>query len=167
MTTIRAIKSREDGGIDITIPSPQYIQQLMMEKNISESEAVVLIFQKDAPDADIIDVKDIPTDRRYRNDWCIKNRKINIDMVKAKSHFLEMLRKQRNKELDDTDAIILRAQEQNKNNEVQEFKTKRQSLRDLPQTIQPILDQATTVDDLDNIFNSFGYGISPNGEEPT
>jgi hypothetical protein len=161
MTTKRAIKSRPDGGVDITIPAPQYVQQLMREQQITEDQAVALIIERDAPGAEIVEASDIPSDRRYRNCWCKSGKAIAVDMPKARQQFMAELREQRNKDLSDSDVLMTRATEQGKTTEAQALKQARQALRDLPATMEPLVDACQSVADLDQLAAERQYGVAP------
>jgi hypothetical protein len=60
--TQRIIYPTDDGGVAIIIPAPEYIAEHTIEE----------LATKDVPEGKsfkIVDVKDIPTDRTFRNAW--------------------------------------------------------------------------------------------------
>jgi hypothetical protein len=58
----RIIYPNDNGGVDIIIPSPEYLETHTIEE----------LAAKDVPAGKsykIVDVEDIPTDRTFRNAW--------------------------------------------------------------------------------------------------
>jgi hypothetical protein len=58
----RIIYPNDNGGVDIIIPSPEYLETHTIEE----------LAAKDVPagkEYKIVDVEDIPTDRTFRNAW--------------------------------------------------------------------------------------------------
>jgi hypothetical protein len=58
----RIIYPNDNGGVDIIIPSPEYLAEHTIEE----------LAAKDVPQGKpykIVDVADIPTDRTFRNAW--------------------------------------------------------------------------------------------------
>ena len=97
---------------------------------------------------EIIDASSIPSDRTFRDAWEQDGAKIKIDMPKARVIYMDKIRVVRNKELEKTDKIILRDEEQGK--DVSALKTERQSLRDIPQNLD--LESASTPEELTAIW---------------
>jgi hypothetical protein len=60
--TQRIIYPKDDGGVAIIIPAPEYLETHTIEE----------LAAKDVPEGKpykIVDVTDIPTDRTFRNAW--------------------------------------------------------------------------------------------------
>lgn len=123
----RIIYTREDGGVSIIIPSPDW------EGTIEE------LAVKDVPDDidyQIVDETDIPSDRTFRNAWKEGQGKPEVDMPKAREIHMGRIRIDRDKKLTELD----------KRNYGSEFDAERQTLRDIPQSFD--LEIATTPDEL-------------------
>lgn len=170
MTNRRIIVRKPDETVEILIPANEYVQELI-NNGMTEEEAVDFIKNKDIEsglETKKLDVSEISTDRRYRNCWkweTSKANKIGIDMVKAKAQFMSKMRETRNKELQETDAEMVRINEIGGPQEISDLKKRRQSLRDIPQNWQAQVDAAVTTEDLDSVYNSNGgYGVSPEKE---
>lgn len=123
----RIIYTREDGGVSIIIPSPDW------EGTIEE------LAVKDVPDDidyQIVDETDIPSDRTFRNAWKEGQGKPEVDMPKAREIHMGRIRIDRDKKLTELD----------KRNYGSEFDAERQTLRDIPQSFD--LEIATNPDEL-------------------
>ena len=60
--TKRIIYPKDDGGVAVIVPSPEYLAEHTIEE----------LAAKDVPagkEYKIVDVEDIPTDRTFRNAW--------------------------------------------------------------------------------------------------
>jgi len=90
----------------------------------------------------------LPATRRWRNQWTHSGGVVGVDMAKARVQRMVELRAERDSRLAASDASILRAQEQNDVPAVNDLKTKRQALRDLPVTMQAAVDAITDPDAL-------------------
>lgn len=92
----------------------------------------------------------IPTDREFREAWTDTTPEavIDINMEKARIIHLDRIRVKRNAKLAFLDTEGIKAQDMGLIAELDEIRTKKQVLRDLPQTLQKDLEAAKTVDDL-------------------
>lgn len=169
MTNRRIVVRKPDETVEILIPADDYVQELI-NSGMTEEEAIDFIKNKDIEsglETKKVDVSEISTDRRYRNCWKWETRKANkidVDMVKAKAQFMSKMREIRNKELQETDEEMSRINEIGTTQEISELKTRRESLRDIPQNWQAQVDAAVTTEDLDSVYNSNGgYGVPPEG----
>ena len=72
MSNLRIIFSYQDNSVGIIIPAPNYVK-ILMDKGMSEIEAVTFIQNKDLPPEalrpEIINVSLIPAEFRYRRDY--------------------------------------------------------------------------------------------------
>lgn len=93
--------------------------------------------------ARIIDESDIPTDRLFRNAWTDQydTPTVDVDMDKARNIHMDRIREVRNRELLDSDRALMKALDQGNDNMINELKSKRQELRDLPQMFQSEVDE--------------------------
>jgi len=98
----------------------------------SVEEELELVKQID-PKAKIIDRKDVPTTRIFRNAWKTYYSQVTVDLEKAKVMHLDRLREKRNKKLEELD----KEQLQNLSNpaELNRLEAEKQSFRDLPATV--------------------------------
>lgn len=74
MTTKRIAYERPDGGVSVIVPSPVYVQRLM-DRGMTEAEAVEAVRQKDTPDeatrSEVLESADLPP-RKSRDRWRIE-----------------------------------------------------------------------------------------------
>lgn len=113
------------------------------EREIDEQVWLDFVIAKDLPAGapfSTIEHADIPTDKTYRNAWRKGATGVEVDMPKARLIHMERIRKVRNKELEKSDDELLKALENG--GPATPLKTKRQKLRDIPQTFD--LETATT-----------------------
>ena len=95
-----------------------------------------------------VEEETIPVDElnvRYRDAWDYTT-SIDIDINKAREICLALLREERNKQLAKLDVEELRASTVKERNEV---RAEKERLRDLPETISPQLESATTLEELE------------------
>lgn len=101
----------------------------------------------DATDLKEITADDIPADRSFRDAWVAgKDAPIDHCMVKSKEILLNKVRRVRNKELEVSDALYVRATEKNDKDEISALKKHRQQLRDCTEDIK-----AAEFKDLDEV----------------
>lgn len=116
-------------------------------------EFIKFVMEKDVPawatDVTVVTDADIPSSRYFREAWKVVGGKVVIDMQKAKEIKLSHIRKERNAMLDETDKLFISKLE--KGQDLNDIKSKRQKLRDIPQDAQ--LD-GLTVDQLES-FDAF------------
>lgn len=125
----KIIYSDEDGNISIVIPSPKWQLEEIFGP-MSENQYRKHVWDKSVP-PDAIDPKeisddDIPQDRYFRNAWrpC-PEKKIRIDMPKAREIHMEKIRRHRDKRLKELDIDTMRGID---------VQPQKQVLRDIPQT---------------------------------
>ena len=113
----RIIYTQSNGILAIIIPSPRW------DGTIEE------LAQKDVPEGKsykIVDINEIPTDRIFRNAWEEgTTSSVKINMMKARDIHMDKIRSARDKKLIELD----------KRKYGSEFDTERQTLRDIPQTV--------------------------------
>lgn len=122
-------------GVFILVPSPN------CKRSIEE------IAKKDVSDGipyEIVEDDVVPVDWTFRNAFIMKGRTIEVDILKARIIHMERIRRVRNEELIKSDADVTREMENG--GVTPALKTKRQALRDIPQTFD--LDQFTDADSL-------------------
>ena len=92
----------------------------------------------------------IPKDREFREAWADTTPElvIDFDMVKARAIHLGRIRVKRNAKLALLDIEAIKAQDMGLVDKLAQIRVEKQTLRDLPQTIQADLDAAKTVEEL-------------------
>lgn len=75
-----------------------------------------------------------PKDRDFRDAFSVKDKNIEVDMPKARGIHMDRIREARNAELTESDKDYMRALESEDKAALATLKTKRQELRDIPQT---------------------------------
>jgi len=124
------------GGVNVVIPSPEYIAEHTIEELAAKDVPAGKPYQ-------IVDVSDIPSDRTFRNAWELGvSRKITINLDKAKDITKDRLRAERTPLLQAQDIAFQRALEQQL--DTTEIVAEKQRLRDIPQ----LADQANTLEEL-------------------
>ena len=95
----------------------------------------------------------IPIDREFRSAWSdiTPQPVIDIDMQKARDIHLSRIRMKRNEMLSKLDIDAIKAQDMGDSEKLLAVRGKKQELRDLPETLRPILDAAETVEQLKEI----------------
>ena len=88
----------------------------------------------------------------YMNAWEIKSNKIKINTKKAKEEHLQHLREIRNITLQKRDMDMLIALGKNDTAKVKELEEEKQTLRDLPKSVEPALKKAKTFSDIKQIM---------------
>lgn len=86
------------------------------------------------PNGKIINISEVPKDRKYRSAWNFNGQKIEINLDKAKEIKLKEIRKLRDEKLKELDIDFIKALEDNKDTKNITIEKKR--LRDLPQSIE-------------------------------
>lgn len=114
-------------------------ENLQIVSPASDDDAgVALAIEKSVmPNTDkwfIVDHTDLPSDRYFRNAWTHSDGKPTIDIDKAKAIKLAAIRRDRNAALDATDKEVAKLTDQGA--DLTAIRTKRQALRDLPQTVK-------------------------------
>ena len=122
-------------------PSPEYISQFD-----SEDKAIAAIIAKD-----IIDKSQVP-DRKFRDSWKQESSSVVEDMTKARAIHMDRIRVYRNAELAKEDINYQRAIEADDNDTKAAVATKKQALRNIPQTFD--LSGASNGEELDALWPS-------------
>lgn len=84
---------------------------------------------------EIVDTKDIPQDRTFREAWRNRGKRLEVDMPEARKIHLDRVRIARAPLLDQLDRDWMRATGQGKKADADAVEAKRQALRDLTTTI--------------------------------
>jgi hypothetical protein len=149
MTTSRIIYTRPDGGVSVVVPAPNFIADFAG----TEAEAMAAVQAKSVPadaiEAEIVDVTVISSDRAFRDAWVKKGGRIEVDIPKARAIKTDQIRPERNERLATLDIDYMRADESGDTSEKQRIANVKQTLRDLPATIQPDLDAISQPEELE------------------
>lgn len=94
----------------------------------------------------VVEQKDIPTDRAYRNAWIHDGVKIDHDIVKAREIHLDKIRQARTEALGVLDKDWMKAVGQGDAATAATVEAERQKLRDAPATVE--VDKASTIEEL-------------------
>lgn len=148
----RIVYTRPDGGVSIVIPAPQ--AQRADETEADFLTRVRAAIPQDARDVTICEDTDIPADRTFRNAWTLDPARpktpVGVDMPKARDIHMTRIREARAPEFARLDGEWMRATGQNDAAEAARIEAERQTLRDLPQTLD--LTAAATADELKAIW---------------
>jgi len=132
------------------------------EQNI-QKEIDKSMFPQGAPVSwRLIDRREVPQDRIYRNALVDKDRKLQFDMPKAREIHRERMRAVRNEKLALLDIEMVRAMElpgtgaATRDNRTQEIATKKQRLRDV--TDLPEIESAQTIEELRAVWPDYLNG---------
>jgi hypothetical protein len=91
-----------------------------------------------------INKEDIPKDRSFRNAFTFVDGKFGHDMVKARALHKERLRRKRNEKLQQLDDDWMKAAGQKKQAQADAIEAARQTLRDVPATLDAAIEAAAT-----------------------
>lgn len=132
----RIVFKNNDGTCGIIVPSDDSIDDDGLKK----------LAEKDVPKGlewRIVSVKNIPSDRTFRNAWTDDNatNTVDVDMHKARNIHMTNIRLKRNKKLQELDIETMRGKD---------VQSKKQVLRDLPKKTD--LSKAKTPEDLMKIW---------------
>lgn len=151
---------RKDGGIAITYPNDPrrdeetesgYIDRIAKGAvPVDGRDEVTRALIPCAEQVAVLPRDAIPSDRDYRAAWAwfTEMPKIDIDMTKARTIKLGLLRAIRDEKLKAMDIEYTKALESKDAARQEAVATVKQQLRDMPQTIGPLLDACNTLDDL-------------------
>jgi len=137
-----------DGKIAVTTPCAPVLE------NESEEEYLDRIAQKLIDDGVATawtrlpncQCTEIPEDREYRNSWDHDGQKIIHNMGVAREIHMTNIRSQRNAQLEKIDVEVRKAYGDGER--IAQLEAEAQRLRDIPQTIRPQLNAATTIEEL-------------------
>jgi hypothetical protein len=138
-------------GVSIVYPVPKSnVEQILgpLTDEDYEKHVYSVSIPKDAKNPRALDDNEIPKDRYFRDAWIDNNGKLDIHLLKARDVHINKLRELRNEKLKASDAILLKALETQDRHQIKSISLLRQSLRDMPQTIN--LDSITDLEKLKN-----------------
>lgn len=133
-----------ESGVSVVHPNPR-----LRRDGESEESFVARIAAKSVPEkavAVVINLDNLPTSRTFRAAWSIQGRGVAVDMPKARAIHMERIRAARDALLVRLDGEALAAMDQERNADLAEIRTTKQTLRDLPQTLD--LDKFKTPEEL-------------------
>lgn len=148
----------EDGGVSVVhvadstrmmIPRPGFPPMLEPEPYWLQRIAAHVV-PPTAQDVHVVDVKDIPTDRSFRNAWSHKAGVISVHMDKARDIHRGKLRAARQPMLQQLDVEYQRAHERGDEEHMKTVAVAKQVLRDVTQ--HPDIDAAQTPNELKAIW---------------
>lgn len=144
MTTKRIAYTRaEDDGVSVIIPAPEAQNKGETEDDFIERCRVVGV-PGDATNVVVIEAADQPI-RAFRNAWRQTGAQApRTDMSLARAIKTDQIRVERDTRLALEDTAYMRADETGDTAEKARIAVKKQALRDLPATIQPLLSAAAT-----------------------
>lgn len=138
----RIIYQSSDGGVHVVIPNPTSL--LSLEQIAAKSVPTGTPYR-------IINTKELPTDRFFRNAWEVESitndlsgtstKSIRINLEKAKNIAHDIRRIKREEEFAPYDNIIAK---QIPGNSAQQAESERQKIRDKYATMQQQIDNSTT-----------------------
>lgn len=141
----RIVYVRPDGGVSIVTPvihrydPPGFTEDAALARSMER-------LPKDASDATVIDAREIPSDRTYRNAWVRGPDGFGTDMEKAKEIQRERIRAERAPILAALDIEYQRADEANDDIAKAKIVAEKQALRDA--TDDPRIEAAKTPEEL-------------------
>lgn len=145
MTNHRIVWKNTDETIAVTIPAPNGRRKDETEKDWFERVALKA-HPAGAVRCSDCKAEDLPK-RYFRNCWRESNGNVEIDLPLARVQKMDEIRTKRNKLLDESDKEYMRLQAVGIISEKQDMETYRQSLRDLPSTVD--LELVTDSDSLE------------------
>ena len=131
------IFERPDGGISITAPvRSQKIGEEIEDYYTNISKRVLMSLPPGTKFIGLLQRDEIPKSRYFRNQWKINDdKKIEVDMEKAREHKMAIIRAERNRRLDNSDKLWNMVQDVGSDEDKKRMKGVRQALRDVPQNI--------------------------------
>lgn len=139
----KIIYSRADGGVSIVNLPPA------AEDEDFDTEVARIVRDKLAIDKPAIVEEPRPDSRYFRDAWGRNGNGIVIDLPKARIIKTNFIRKERDEKLAALDIAYMRADEANDAPAKAEIAQRKQALRDLPDTIQSVLEAITTPEELE------------------
>jgi hypothetical protein len=131
------IHTNENGGVSITYPTPEYLENNTIED----------VLAKDCPShAIIVEEEDLPNaDSDFFDSWQLNNGVVTVSLAKAKEQTKARLRKEREPLLQAQDVAFQRALETGA--DITNIVSEKQRLRD----VTNLADAATTLSELRSI----------------
>ena len=141
------ISGTSDGTLSMTYP--------ITNCGLSTDELLKRVLPSDNNYA-IIDQEELPEDNTYYSSWIYddENKRIKIDVEKAKEIQKDNIREIRNKLLKEEDINFLKAVESGDTLKQNESANKKQILRDLPEIVDTVQITETTVDGISSEIES-------------
>lgn len=161
MTDKRIIYTLPDGTVSVVVPSDDFLAEFKG----TTTEALAAIRERAVP-AEATNVTTvlsavIPNDRTFRNAWTQGSGTVSVDMPQARVIHMNRIREVRNDELKKEDINFQRALESEDASAKATVATKKQTLRDIPQSFD--LSGAGTGDELDALWPSELPERTPDG----
>jgi hypothetical protein len=158
MTTKRIVYTQSNGLAGVVTPAPKWLSKMLAEGN-TEAEAFEILKVKSIASADeratakiAEDESAFPPNRKFRDAWAQNDTQVVEDMDKARLIHMNRIREVRNSELAKEDINFQKAIETDDPSAKTAVVTKKQILRDIPQTFD--LSGANTGDELDAMWPS-------------
>jgi len=133
-----------DGTVQITSLEESWLARERLPRETTEEAVLRLssVIQAKAPSLtgtpSLVTSASLPANRRWRNAWRLDGSSVHVALPEAKDLCLAEVRAARNNYLKDSDALLLREQEQG-GSKVDAYLTYRQELRDIPGTVASLL----------------------------
>ena len=137
-----------DGSCVITVP----VRAARTEEDTVEKYLAAIVAKdpiNDAVETTYIERAALPTRGSFRNAWRVKEGKVSVDMTEARTIKIDQIRKDRDRRLTALDVPYMRADESGNTAEKQKIIALKQTLRDLPVTIQYSIGSIETSEELD------------------
>lgn len=146
--SIHIIWKKPDNTVIIECLSPEHTQEMAQALVTARIAAGVYV---QSQFGSIVTSEALPQDRYFRDAWRWNGTTINLDLPACRQRHLNKLRRIRDAKLTLSDSILLRALESSDTAILNEIKTIRQALRDMPQNIQTSLSFANTPEEIKSI----------------
>lgn len=124
----RILYSTEDGGVAVLIPTPEYLETHTIEELAAKDVPPGVAWQ-------IVETDTIPSDRAFRNAWCLHDGALHHDQDKCCEITKDRLRAERKPLLEAQDVLYMRAQEAGQDTTA--IVAEKQRLRDVTKLVTP------------------------------
>jgi hypothetical protein len=140
--TKRIVFSRPNGELSIDIP----IESIATDPTkLAAHEARIAADHPTWTHEGTVEDTDLPTRHsRSRNAWRWVGGAVTVDLPTVRNHIMEYMRYERNRKLNATDGMQLKANEAGSAQDQTDWNNHRQALRDLTTTVQSDIDALTT-----------------------
>lgn len=142
-----------DGSVAVTIPNPRYRLRGEPEEMFLDGVALQAMHAVSLRGADRlpnVEASDLPASRRFRDCWRYNGQTVAADLDLARQQLLTELRAERNARLVVSDGHKARLEDVGTAEQLQDLKTYRQALRDLPAVVAQDLANLGTAEALSN-----------------
>lgn len=147
------IYQRPDGGVSVVYPVINTVgevdgmdEEKALERALKKLQEQIKSGEIKALNPLIVDQSSVPTDRTFRNAWCVEGGAIGHDMAKAREIHRGVLRQKRKPLLESLDTEYMRADEAGDTDKKKLIAAKKQKLRDA--TANPAIESAKTPEEL-------------------